>query len=189
MDASGFQVSPGASALGNYAVTALKFTEQKRLNSSERVSIVIGELTPLSALSGYLQASTVLQPFGNVVAEVAAALTDIAVSDVGSRNITVRAHVAVFFGAVNYQVLFTNVTNAGATRCRGHPHLDRVQSTRPCHPTGASCAGEDAARAELGNLGLPRGRCGRATGLPLWLGVRLAVGWTGHLLCGDQGRA
>lgn len=71
-DAFVFLISPASVAEGCYALTEMKFARQKWPDPRHRVLPVMIEKTAYARLPNYLKAVTVLEPEGNVPAEVAA---------------------------------------------------------------------------------------------------------------------
>lgn len=67
-----FLVSPHSVADGRYTQTELTFTRAKWPSPSRRVVPVMVRPTEFPAIPSYLKAATVLQPAGNIAAEVAA---------------------------------------------------------------------------------------------------------------------
>jgi tetratricopeptide (TPR) repeat protein len=67
-----FLISRASVSPGHYTLTELKFAEQKWGHPAGRVLPVFAEATPLDAIPAFLQAVTILQPRGNLAAEVAA---------------------------------------------------------------------------------------------------------------------
>lgn len=66
-----FLISPEAVGEGRYTLTELKFARHKWRHPSGRVLPVIVAKTPMSAVPAYLKAVTILEPQGNIAAEVA----------------------------------------------------------------------------------------------------------------------
>ncbi|HZF08365.1 MAG TPA: TIR domain-containing protein [Thermoanaerobaculia bacterium] len=69
-----FLISPEAVAGGRYTLTELEFVEEKWRHPSGYVLPVMVRATELGSLPAYLKAVTVLEPQGNVAADVAAAV-------------------------------------------------------------------------------------------------------------------
>src|SRR5688572_17676304 len=67
-----FLISPESVSPGRYTLTELKFAEQKWEHPTGHVLPVFAEATPKEAIPAYLRAVTILQPRGDMVAEVAA---------------------------------------------------------------------------------------------------------------------
>lgn len=67
-----FLISPESVSQGRYTLTELKFAEQKWEHPAGRVLPVFAEATPKEAIPAFLRAVTILQPSGDIVAEVAA---------------------------------------------------------------------------------------------------------------------
>lgn len=69
-----FLVSPEAVSKGRYSITEAEFASDKWRNPSNHVLPVMVKATDLGSVPAYLKAVTVLEPQGNVPAEVAAAV-------------------------------------------------------------------------------------------------------------------
>lgn len=69
-----FLISPQSVAQGSYALTELKYARQKWPDPRQRVLPVMIERTDFKQIPNYLKAVTVLEPEGNVPAEIAAEL-------------------------------------------------------------------------------------------------------------------
>jgi hypothetical protein len=69
-----FLISPTAVADGRYTRTELKFASDRWPNASGVLLPVMVETTPFNAIPAYASSVTVLQPQGNIVAEVTAAV-------------------------------------------------------------------------------------------------------------------
>jgi len=67
-----FLVTPESVAPGRYTLTELKFAEEKWGHPAGRVLPVFAAPTPKEAIPAFLRAVTILQPHGDLVAEVAA---------------------------------------------------------------------------------------------------------------------
>jgi TIR domain len=67
-----FLISRESVSKGRYTLTELKFAEQRWKNPSGHVLPVLTEPVPMEAIPEYLRAVTMLQPRGDLVAEVAA---------------------------------------------------------------------------------------------------------------------
>jgi hypothetical protein len=67
-----FLISPASVSPGRYTLTELKFAEQRWRQPAGRVLPVLVEATPKESIPAYLRAVTILEPKGNLVAEVAA---------------------------------------------------------------------------------------------------------------------
>ena len=75
-DALVFLISPKSVAAGSYSLTELKFARQKWSDPHRRVLPVMIEPVSYAQIPNYLQAVTILEPEGNVAAEVVAALEE-----------------------------------------------------------------------------------------------------------------
>ena len=75
-DALVFLVSSKSVAAGSYALTELKFARQKWPDPHRRVLPVMVEPVKYAQIPNYLRAVTILEPEGNVAAEVLAALEE-----------------------------------------------------------------------------------------------------------------
>ena len=69
-----FLISPSSIAPGSYALTELKFARTKWPHPKDRIVPVRLHATPWDAMPAYLKSVTVLEPSGNVAAEVLAAV-------------------------------------------------------------------------------------------------------------------
>src|SRR6185295_11955597 len=76
-DAFVFLISQRSVTSGSYALTELKYARQKWPDPRHRVLPVMIERTAYDQIPNYLKAVTVLEPEGNVPAEVAAELEKI----------------------------------------------------------------------------------------------------------------
>jgi hypothetical protein len=76
-DAFVFLISPKSVAPGCYALTELKYAKQKWPDPRQRVLPVMIERTAYDQIPNYLKAVTVLEPEGNIPAEVAAEIEKI----------------------------------------------------------------------------------------------------------------
>lgn len=74
-DAFIFLISPDSITPGSYALTELKFIRSKWPHPDSRVLPVRLSTTPWEDIPAYLKSVTVLEPSGNVAAEVLAAVT------------------------------------------------------------------------------------------------------------------
>lgn len=70
-----FLITPQSVQAGGYALTELKYARQKWTHPERRVLPVMVEPTDLEAIPAYLRAVTILQPEGNIAAEVTEAVT------------------------------------------------------------------------------------------------------------------
>lgn len=75
-DAMVFVISPSSVAQGSYALTELKFARAKWRHPQGRVLPVRLSSTPWKDIPAYLRSVTVLEPDGNLAAEVVAALSE-----------------------------------------------------------------------------------------------------------------
>jgi hypothetical protein len=73
-----FLVSPESVATGGYALTEMELARERWPNPGGRVLPVMVAPTPYDQIPGYLKAVTVLEPMGNVEAEVASAVERLA---------------------------------------------------------------------------------------------------------------
>jgi len=69
-----FLISPASIVAGQYTLTELEFAQQKWRHPSGHVLPVLVEPTPKAAIPEYLRAVTMLQPSGDLAAEVTAAV-------------------------------------------------------------------------------------------------------------------
>ncbi len=67
-----FLISPESVSPGRYTLTELKFAEQKWRHPAGHVLPVFAEATPKESIPAFLRAVTILQPQGDIAAEVAA---------------------------------------------------------------------------------------------------------------------
>jgi hypothetical protein len=87
-----FLISPPSVAQGRYTLTELAFARRKWPNPTKHILPVMAVKTPFKEIPGYLKAVTVLEPLGNITAETAAAVDDLASADRGADD----KHVAFF---------------------------------------------------------------------------------------------
>ena len=73
-----FVVSPASIEEGRYTRTELKFAEQRWRNPSGRVLPVLATPTPIESIPPYLRVLTILEPVGDVAAEVVAEVGELA---------------------------------------------------------------------------------------------------------------
>jgi len=73
-----FLVSPLSVAQGRYTLTELAFARRKWPSPSGRVLPVLARKTPIDDVPSYLRAVLMLEPLGNIAAETAAAVDDLA---------------------------------------------------------------------------------------------------------------
>jgi hypothetical protein len=109
-----FLVSPASVRSGSYTLTELKLAQEKLPNPAGWVLPVMVEPTSFTEIPADLSATTVLQPVGNVAAEVAAELARTAAAgtaQVPGPSTIVRTHVACFDNDPDRPALFINVTN------------------------------------------------------------------------------
>ncbi len=129
-DAFVFLISPKSVMPGSYALTELKYARQKWPDPRQRVLPVIIERTEYKQIPNYLKAVTVLEPEGNIPAEVAAELDRIhsqrtfgprrannpeaegATDSIGSGR-SIRQSVAGVAGAFGAFMVFMSVIDAG----------------------------------------------------------------------------
>lgn len=76
-DAFVFLISPSSVAQGSYALTELGFVRTKWVSPKDRVVPVVVRETPWEQIPNYLKAVTVMEPRGNIAAEVVSAITTI----------------------------------------------------------------------------------------------------------------
>jgi nucleoid-associated protein YgaU len=72
-----FLISPDSVAHGRYTLTELKVARRKWDNPSGRVLPVMVAPTPLTEVPAYLKAVTILEPEGNLAAEIVMAVADL----------------------------------------------------------------------------------------------------------------
>jgi len=86
-----FLISPNSVAQGKYTLTELQYFQKRWPHPKDRVVPVLIQPTEWSSIPPYLRAVTILEPKGNIAAEVADALTQLgnlsapSVSSAGSR--------------------------------------------------------------------------------------------------------
>lgn len=117
-DALVFLVSPASTLRGSYALTELKFAQERWPSPAGRVLPVLVESTPLEGLPAYLRAVTVLDPVGNVAAETAAAVSKLrsAARKPAGPSVRVLVHIASFVEAPERPAIFINLTNLSVDR-------------------------------------------------------------------------
>ncbi len=76
-----FLISPNSVASGSYALTELKFARSNWHHPKERVLPVRLHSTAWEVIPPYLKSVTVLEPEGNIPAEILGAVSTIAISD------------------------------------------------------------------------------------------------------------
>lgn len=142
-DADGmvFLISPEAVQAGSYALTELKFAREKWPHPAEHLFPVLVRPTPLEAIPPYLRAVTILQPEGNVAAEVAAESSTWGRPRPKSSFPIVRVtvHLAYFESQPQVARYFVNVTNLSKDRdivithvwFEGPPRVFALPSERP----------------------------------------------------------
>ena len=67
-----FLISPHSLSSGKYTLSELRYAEKKWLHPREHVLPVMIERVPFEQINEYLKAVTILEPAGNIAAEVAA---------------------------------------------------------------------------------------------------------------------
>lgn len=73
-----FLISPESVEKGSYALSELELCQKRFLNPSGHVLPVMAAATDWSLIPNYLQAVTILEPVGNLVAEVTAKVSEVA---------------------------------------------------------------------------------------------------------------
>lgn len=129
-DALIFLVSPAATRRGSYALTELKLAQQQWPSPAGRILPVMIEPTPSQSLPAYLTSVTVLEPAGNIAAEVAAEVCKLRrAAPNGTRsNVRVLMHLACFVEAPQRPAFFINVTNL---RAEGEVEVTHVWMESP----------------------------------------------------------
>ena len=96
-----------------YALTELKFAQERWRSPEGRVLPVVVEPTPFEDVPPYLRAVTILDPTGNVAAEIAAAISELGALRAASRisGVRVLMHTAGFDSHHERSAIFVNVTN------------------------------------------------------------------------------
>jgi hypothetical protein len=140
-DAMIFLISPEAVAQGAYALTELRFARDKWSHPAQRVLPVMVARTPLETIPPYLRAVTILEPSGNLPAEVADAVQRWESAPRASTGPAVRVtvHRAVFESRPDVPAYFVNVTNLFKDRdveithvwFESTPRADILQPGRP----------------------------------------------------------
>src|SRR5436305_1223299 len=69
-----FLISPDSLCTGSYALTELKYVREKWRHPKDRVFPVLTRETSWDDIPGYLKGVTILEPKGNIPAEVSAAI-------------------------------------------------------------------------------------------------------------------
>lgn len=85
-----FLISPNSVASGSYALTELKFARLRWHHPKERVLPVRLHGTAWEAIPPYLKSVTVLEPEGNVPAEIVGAVSAIAIDDTPSVALEIK---------------------------------------------------------------------------------------------------
>jgi TIR domain len=108
-----FLVAPEAVQSGAYTLTELAFARQRWPHPFQRVLPVMVASTPLDMVPPYLKAVTLLQPQGNVPAEVANAVQrwHSSPSSTAQGAVRVAVHLACFEARPDAPAYFINVTN------------------------------------------------------------------------------
>lgn len=108
-----FLIAPEAVQPGAYALTELMFARERWPHPAQRVLPVMVAPTPLEMVPPYLKAVTILQPSGNVPAEVAHAVPRLrsATQTATEGRVRVTVHLACFEARPDTPAYFVNVTN------------------------------------------------------------------------------
>lgn len=114
-----FLVSPDSVAAGTYALTELGLAQKRWPDPSGRLLPVMVAATPMADVPAYVAAVTVLQPGGEVVSEIVAAVDVISRRRRRRRNAAIAAAVAV-------------ATAAGAAWWAGQNRGDATDDVPPC---------------------------------------------------------
>lgn len=69
-----FLISPQSIEAGRYTLTELKFARRKWIHPKQRILPVLVKPTPIEKIPVYLKSVTILEPEGNIAAEVVEAL-------------------------------------------------------------------------------------------------------------------
>ncbi len=120
-----FLVSPNSVAKGRFTLTELEFARRKWRNADGRVLPVMVRPTPFEEIPNFLKSVTVLEPQGNIAAEVGAAVDPLA-QKVAGGQMAVYAGVGVVSGLLTWPAhlgLSTLMELAGATQNIGAVRL------------------------------------------------------------------
>jgi hypothetical protein len=133
-DAFVFLISPASIRRGSYALTELRLAQERWRSPQRRVLPVLIAPTPIDDLPPYLRAVTVLEPVGNVAAEVAAAVATLSGARMAGREPDVRVlmHAAYFEHEPDRPAFFVNVTNLAPDRDVEVTHV-WIESTPKAH--------------------------------------------------------
>ena len=136
-----FLISPHSIRSRSYTLTELKLAQQKWRHPKNRLLPVMLKETPIDSIPAYLRSVTILEPMGNVSAEVAYAVEDLALASRYSRSQHVRVltHFAYFLADPSIEHLFVNITNHREFQdvevthvwIEATPRLFVLQSSRP----------------------------------------------------------
>ena len=80
-----FLLTPASVEKGRFTLTELEFARRKWRNADGHVLPVMAKPVPFAAIPNFLKSVTVLEPQGNIAAEVAAAVDPLAQKAVGSQ--------------------------------------------------------------------------------------------------------
>lgn len=111
-----FLVSPASIQPGRYTMTELKFAREQFPNPKGRILPIMTQTTPFSDIPPYLSAVTLLQPQGNLVAEIVAEVDRIA--DQRTRTRRLRIGGAVMALALALAGVGWRVKEASPPLCR-----------------------------------------------------------------------
>ena len=135
-----FLISPEAVRPGAYTLTELGFARGKWPHPARRILPVMVAPTVLETVPPYLRAVTLLEPKGNLPAEIADAVRRLnsAPSTSTEGGVRVTVHLAVFEARPDAPAYFVNVTNLFNDRdveithvwFEGTPRVDVVRSDR-----------------------------------------------------------
>ena len=92
-----FLVSPAAVATGRFTLTELEFARRKWRKADGNVLPVMVRPTPLESIPSFLKSVTILEPMGNVAAEVASAVGPLVQTSAGTK-VLVYSRLAVVSG-------------------------------------------------------------------------------------------
>jgi TIR domain-containing protein len=117
-DAFVFLITPDSIRSGTYSLSELKFAREKWPRPENRVLPVMLKPTALEAIPPYLKAITILEPEGNVAAEVVHALRGRKPPGTNdeSRKVRVGVHLGYFESNPAVPVYFINITNLSEER-------------------------------------------------------------------------
>lgn len=117
-DAMVFLVTPDSVRAGSYALAELSIAQQRWRRPGGHVLPVIVTPTPIASLPAYLSAVTVLQPTGDLVAEIVAAVARLAPPSHAWRNALIGAAAVLAVVAVGGFLVSRQAAQAAAEGAR-----------------------------------------------------------------------